>query len=125
MKRFILIVLSNLLLLGASAQAPQMDSLARVFRSTKSDSVKVDVLCELSFYEPTCQKGMSFAEQGLALARKIKYLKGEGDCFFQIANHYSGVSNSPMALHYYLEALKIWEHTVYKPGMSAGYVAIG
>lgn len=108
-----------------SAQSPPVDSLTRLLATTKEDTTKVNVLCWLSFYDPSFEHGLKLAQEGLSLAQKIKYEKGEADCLFEIGNQYSGASNSPMALHFYLEALKIWERISYKAGMGATYVAIG
>lgn len=125
MKKIFLSLLFGFEVLKTFSQAPPIDSLTTLLATTKEDTVKVEVLCELSFYDQSFQHGLDLALQGLALAKKIKYKKGEASCFFEMANLYSGISNSTMALHYYLEALKINESINYKPGMGAGYLAIG
>src|SRR6185436_19852867 len=125
MKKIFFSLLFAFAVLKTSAQAPPIDSLTKLLATTNEDSVKVDVFCQLSFYDQSFEHGLDLALQGLALAKKINYKKGEADCLFEMANQYSGISNSPMALHYYLEALKIYESVNYKPGMGAGYLAIG
>ncbi|HEY5124917.1 MAG TPA: tetratricopeptide repeat protein, partial [Ignavibacteria bacterium] len=107
------------------AQAPQVDSLNKLLATTKEDTVKVMVLVNLGFYDQSFQHGLDLAQEGLILARKIKYEKGEAACLHQIANQYEGISNYPMALHYYLEALKIRERINDKNGMARSYNGIG
>jgi tetratricopeptide (TPR) repeat protein len=125
MKKIFLILLFLLLAVRISAQAPQVDSLNKLLTSTKEDTVKVMALVNLSFYYPNFQHGLDLAQEGLILARKIKYEKGEASCLHQIANQYSSISNYPMALHYYLEALKIRERINDKNGMARSYNGIG
>jgi tetratricopeptide (TPR) repeat protein len=125
MKQTVFLLLLTSAVFKLSAQAPPIDSLTKLLATRGNDTVKVDAYGMLSFYDQSFQHGLDLAQKGLALARKIKYGKGEGDCLFQMGNQYSLISNSPMALYYYLEALKIWERINYRPGMASGYVAIG
>lgn len=108
-----------------SAQAPPVDSLKAVLAATRSDTVKVNVLCDLSFYNQSFQQGLELAEQGLKLAKEIDYKKGEAACLRQIGNQYWTVSNYPMALHFYLEALKIREAIGDRSGMASSYASVG
>ena len=124
MKNTILVVLFILSVINISAQAPQVDSLTELLATTKEDTVKVMVLAKLSFYDQNFQHGLDLALKGLALARKIKYAKGEASCIIRIGSQYSWISNFPMALYYFLEALKISERIADKEGMATAYYDI-
>ena len=125
MKRIWLFLLFNLSVVTVLAQAPQIDSLKKLLAITKEDTVKIAALVKLSFYDPTFQHGLDLAEEALILARKIKYEKGEADCLHQVGNQYWFISNYPMALHYYLEALKIRERIDDKNGLAISYSGVG
>lgn len=108
-----------------SAQSPQEDSLNKILANSKEDTVKVMALAMLSFYDQSFQRSLDFAQKGLALAKKIKYEKGEAECTAKIGASYWFISNYPMALHYYLEALKISERIHYKDGQAVAYYSMG
>jgi tetratricopeptide (TPR) repeat protein len=124
MKKLFLVLLFSVSIIRISAEIPQVDSLKKLLATTKEDTVKVMALVKLSFYDQSFQHGLDLAQEGLALARKIKYEKGEAAALHQIANQYIGI-NDPIALHYYLKALKIGEHINNKNSMAASYNAIG
>lgn len=107
------------------AQAPQLDNLYELLATTKEDTVKVMTLVKLGFYDQSFQRGMDFVQEGLILARKIKFEKGEAACLHQIGNQYRSISNFPIALHYYLDALKIWERIKDKNSIARSYNSIG
>jgi tetratricopeptide (TPR) repeat protein len=120
--------LSLFVLLSAvelSAQAPPVDSLKKVMAAAKEDTVKVMTLAKLSFYNMSFKDGLEQAQQGLELAKKIKFEKGEAACLMQMANQYFGISDEAAALHYYLEALKISEHINDRNNMAYAYENIG
>ena len=125
MKKLILILLLYFCVNDIIAQAPQIDSLKKLLATTKEDTVKVDVLRLLSFYDQSFQHGLDWANEGFALAKKIHYEKGEGICLRQIGNQYWSISNYPMALHYYLEGLKIMERIHNAAGIAASYESVG
>ena len=123
-KTFLFLVLT-LSVFKISAQAPQVDSLIKLLTTTKEDTVKVMVLVKLSFYDQSFQHGLNLAQEGLTLARKIKYEKGEAASLHQMANQYVMINNDPIALHYFFEALKIREHINDKNGIASSYSSIG
>jgi tetratricopeptide (TPR) repeat protein len=125
MKKTLLLILFGFSLAGVKAQAPQVDSLTRLLATTKEDTIKVMVLAKLCFYDQNFRHGLDLAQEGLALARKIKYEKGEAACIIRMGSQYSWISNFPMALHYFLEALKISERIGDKEGLATAYYDIG
>jgi len=125
MKKLFLFLLLSVSLVRISAQIPQVDSLKKLLATTKEDTVKVMVLIKLGFYDQSFQHGLDFAREGLALSRKIKYEKGEAAALHQIANQYIMINNDPIALQYYLKALKIREHINDRNCIASSYSAIG
>ncbi|MCX6225542.1 MAG: hypothetical protein NTV01_12465 [Bacteroidia bacterium] len=91
MKKIFLLLFFSLSVVRISAQAPQVDSLYRLLAATKEDTVKVMTLVKLSFYDQSLQHGLDLAQEGLVLARKIKYEKGEAACLHQIGNVHKGL----------------------------------
>ena len=124
MKKIWMLLFAVLMTYNIFAQGPAVDSLKKLLASTKQDTVKVSALVKLSFYDPSFQHGLDYAEEGLALARKIGYENGEGDCLHQIGNQYFVSSNYPTALHFYLEALKIREKNKYSGKLLGSYFSI-
>ena len=109
MKKIFLFLILTFSVFKISAQASVIDSLKELLNTTIPDTARVEVLRKLSFYDQTFQNGLDWCTEGLILARKIKYDKGEAACLHQIGNQYSFINNFSMALHFYLEALKIRE----------------
>ena len=124
MKKIFLSCILCLSLINIFAQGPDVDSLKKLLALTKEDTVKVNLLVKLCFYDPSFQQGLNYAEEGLALARKIGYEKGEGDCLHQMGNLYFYISNYPKALHFYLEGLKIREKYKNKNKLLGSYSSI-
>jgi len=125
MKKLFSLLLCCSVVLPVFSQTPQVDSLNELLAATKTDIIKVDVLCKLSFYDPSFQHGLDLAQEGLALSRKIGYQKGEANCLHQVGNQYWTISNFPMALHYYLESIKIRELIHDDTGMAVSLFSIG
>ena len=125
MKKIFLILIFSLSVTGISAQVPQVDSLKKLLAATQEDTVKVMALVKLSFYDQSFQHGLDLAQKGLTLSRKIKYKRGEAACLQQIGNQYNMISNCPVSLNYFLQALKIREQLNDKNGMAASYMGIG
>lgn len=110
MRKFFLSLLTLTFVLHPGAQGlDKIDSLNELLKTTKEDSAKVMVLANLSFYDPEFKHGLQLAEDGLALAKKIGYKKGEAQCLHQMGNQFASINNYPLALHYFIEALKLRE----------------
>ncbi|SHE70148.1 tetratricopeptide repeat protein [Flavisolibacter ginsengisoli] len=93
------------------AQNREMDSLKQLLSRTSSGTARVDLLVKLGLFEQSFKGGLRYAEDALALAKKIHYRKGEGASFNQIGNQYFAASNYPAALNFYFQGLKIREET--------------
>jgi signal transduction histidine kinase len=84
-----------------------IDSLLRVL-PTLPDTAKALRLNTISYrYQPVDPKlGMKYANQALALSKKIKYSEGIAEAYRMIGYNYS-VDSNEKALEYYFKALKI------------------
>jgi tetratricopeptide (TPR) repeat protein len=125
MKKIVFPFLFTCLIVTAFGQIREIDSLNQLLAVTKEDTTKVMVLARLSFYDQSFQNGLQLAREGLALAKKIGYKKGEGQCLHQIGNQFVSISNLPIGLQYYLEGLKIRESIDDKKGIASSYGGIG
>jgi tetratricopeptide (TPR) repeat protein len=94
------------------AQTTTIDSLKQVLQNEKRDSSRVLLLSQLSklylFNKPDTALVMS--QQGLTLAKKISFSKGEAMSLNGIANAFTYTGNYPKALELHLAALKMAEH---------------
>jgi len=108
------------------AQTKQVrDSLNTVLVASSPDTAKVMALCLLSGYEQDNVKRLSLVNKALALARKIKFEKGEAQCYYILGNYFTGSSDIPKSLEYHLKALKIREKLNLTQGIALSLVGIG
>ncbi|HUS00495.1 MAG TPA: hypothetical protein VMY77_02140 [Chitinophagaceae bacterium] len=91
-----------------------IDSLKRVFAKTNADTTRVELLRATGYTE----RNLTMLQESLTLAKKIKYFKGEADCYNSIGNYFFGNSNYPKAMEFYLMGLKISEDVNYLNGIA-------
>lgn len=72
--------------LSAFCQNREMDSLKLLLTRSTSDTFRVDLLVKLGLLDQSFEGGLRYAEDALALAKKIQYKKGEGASLNQIGN---------------------------------------
>ncbi|MDP2414987.1 tetratricopeptide repeat protein [Daejeonella sp.] len=114
MKRLIFLITLIFISKSLFAQTKQqIDSLKNVIATTTQDTAKVMALCLLSRYELDNVRKFSIVAKALALARKIKFEKGEAQCYNQLGNYFRITSDYPQSLEYNLKALKIREKDPY------------
>lgn len=111
--------------LSSFCQNREMDSLKQLLSRTTSDTFRVDLLVKLGLLEQSFEGGLRYAEDALALAKKIHYKKGEGASLNQIGNQYFAASNYPTALNFYFQGLKRREEAGDTKGISASNGNIG
>ena len=58
------------------------DSLRVIINRQKADTAAVNALADLANEQIQIDSAINYAQQGLSLAKKINYKKGEADCFF-------------------------------------------
>ncbi len=111
----------------ATAQNTETDSLKKLLPVTNDDSKRVSVLESLSYaylssYPDTA---LEYALQGLQLAQKIKFTKGEAICINAIGNVYFHTGDNAKALEMYLRYLQLKERLKDFDNLAVAYFNIG
>jgi tetratricopeptide (TPR) repeat protein len=92
------------------AQTAAIDSLKHLLKNEMKDSSRCLLMSELGFqyqeHESNPDSALIFAQEGLALARKINYLRGEVECLNLTAWIFKENGNDAEALKVSLQALK-------------------
>ena len=85
---------------------PIVDSLKTIINLQKQDTIQVNALAYLANEQTQFDSTIKYARQGLRLAQKLNYKKGEADCFFVM-----GRSNGDFNwnIKHRLTALSIYE----------------
>ncbi|MCU0391047.1 MAG: tetratricopeptide repeat-containing sensor histidine kinase [Thermoflexibacter sp.] len=112
----------------AFSQTPQkIDSLKKVLSSSKEDSNKVITLAALARFYRFSQTDTAeiLATQGLRLAEKIRFLRGQGSCLNHLGVCAYARSNYQKALDYHLKGLAIRQKINDKDGMAGSMNNIG
>jgi len=88
------------------SQQTTVDSLKAIMNLKRGDSTEVKALFNYSNLQLYPDSAIEYSKQGLSLAQKISYKKGEADCFFNISRFNS--SNLADAIQNGLRALSIY-----------------
>ena len=103
----------------AAQYQPVADSLKTIINLQKQDTTEVNALVYLSRQQTQVDSAFQYVQQGLLLAQKINYRKGEADCYLQIAainsNFLNDYSTSIKNLY---DALKIYSDINYTTGIA-------
>ncbi|GAB2784935.1 signal transduction histidine kinase [Hymenobacter luteus] len=112
-QRFLGLLLAAVVLTSSAgwAQSPQTRVLQRALRHASSDTARTLLLADLAatYRYSRFDSVQWYARQGLALARRIGYRKGEGRCLSRIALLLGERGNLPQALRVDLQALHLNE----------------
>ncbi|UOQ53950.1 tetratricopeptide repeat-containing sensor histidine kinase [Hymenobacter cellulosivorans] len=97
----------------ARAQSPQTAGLRTALARASHDTTRVLVLADLSasYRYSRFDSVLWYARQGLQLARRIGYAKGEGRCLSRLGILMSERGNLPQALRIDLQALQLHEQS--------------
>lgn len=108
------------------AQRSVIDSLYKIFTAEKTDTGKAVFLNKISFryldYKP--DSAMLLARQSYKLAKRHQFLKGESGALNIIASAYHALHNSPKAIHYYIEQIKVEEKRLKIENIGNAYLSI-
>ncbi|HEY5125391.1 MAG TPA: tetratricopeptide repeat protein [Ignavibacteria bacterium] len=120
-KYFVFIVLLILISHTNYAQNNTTDSLKQLLLKEKSDTNRVLILAALAYTYSASKPDSTIllSQQGLTLARELKFSKGEARCLNQIGISFEITGNYPKALEILLQALKIYENINDKKGIGA------
>ena len=94
----------------ANAQHKSNRDLIKIINQHKNDTSEVTALFILSIQQAELDSGLAYAEQGLALAKKINYIKGEADCNLALAQNYGNRANFNTSIQYALNALHLYQN---------------
>lgn len=94
------------------AQTQTFDSLEHLLQTEKRDSTRCLILALIGYQYQGLKpdSALIFAQQGLLLARKINYLKGQVKCLSRMGAIYSITGNGEKGLELMLQSLKMSEH---------------
>jgi tetratricopeptide (TPR) repeat protein len=126
MKRTIFLWLLCFYLPSAFAQSRGVDSLKQLLQKEKQDTNRVLLLAHIGdgylFEKP--ETGLAYVQQGLELARTIKYKKGEATCLNSLGQLNRMMANYTGGIRYHLEALQIFEKIKDQNGITFSYFGI-
>jgi len=110
-KRLLYIFLFLFLFIHSKTQQSYIDSLQHELKIAQNDTVKIILLITISQYygETKPDSSAYFAEQRLAIARKLDLPLDEVDALIYMGYGLVNLGNYPLALQYLVEALKIAE----------------
>jgi signal transduction histidine kinase/tetratricopeptide (TPR) repeat protein len=110
-KLIVLLILLDCCCSTISAQDKKTDSLRQVLSTVKEDTGKVLLMADIatSFLYSIPDTALFIAQQGLQLADKIDFKKGQILCLRLTGNVFQNTGNYPRALKVYLQAFKIAE----------------
>lgn len=125
--RIFLVLLAFLLFQTASGQINEVDSLKKVITSPLPDTIKLKALSDLNwiFSEKDTKLSLKYAEDELALARKISDNKWISQAYNDIGISYYRLSKRDSALVYYTKSYEIRKKLKDKALMGASLSKIG
>lgn len=123
---FLVVVLVSLQI-NAFAQAHREDSLRNLIAISKEDTNKVNALAALArmYRFSKTDTAELLAKQGLALAEKIEYSKGQADCLSNLGVCAYARSDYRQSLVYHNRALSIREKIADTYGMAGSMTNLG
>ena len=104
-----------------------IDSLLNELKTTKEDTIKVNLLNTLSweYHYSDYDKANEYAQQALQLSNKVNYKKGVATSFYRIGIVHHLRGNYAKALEYYQKSLIIKEELRDKKGIAKCLMNIG
>src|SRR4030095_13218506 len=97
------------------------DSLRGVINLQKNDTAEVNALAYLANEQIQTDSVVKYAQQGLALAKKLNYRKGEADCLFVLGMWYMDFGPR---IQNTLGALNIYECLHDNQGIASAYLVL-
>jgi signal transduction histidine kinase len=94
------------------SEKQEIDSLSTALNHSRVDSLKVDILNELStlYYYNDSKKSFFYSTKALGLSKKIKYQRGIANSYNNIGVYYWLRSDFPTAISYSYKSLYIFEN---------------
>jgi len=108
-------------------QTRKIDSLVSVLKTLKEDTVKVNLLNDLSkgvlYLKPENSK--IYADDALALSHKLQFPKGKGRAMGNLGNYYYSIGDYDKALDLHLRSVPIKEKINDELGLASAETGIG
>jgi signal transduction histidine kinase len=106
---------------------PLIDSLKIKLSLSKPDTNRVLILSSLaiSYLQTNVDSSLKYSQEGVILARKLKFKSGEADCLRRSGIAYFNQGRYPEALDFFQKSLSISESINHSFGMAAGLGHIG
>jgi signal transduction histidine kinase len=109
MKRQLFIYLFILIIGQVIVQGQNIDSLRNIINQHKEDINEVNALIAIGSQHVQFDSIIQYAQQGLALTKKINYRKGEADCLFLFTQAHINTHNYSQIIAYGLRSMNIYK----------------
>ncbi|HBX52895.1 MAG: hypothetical protein A2275_10170 [Bacteroidetes bacterium RIFOXYA12_FULL_35_11] len=112
---------------GLAQNKKKIDSLQNVLNTTKHDTTKVNTLSILGYHylSKDSATAINYINKGIALAKKINYPKGLGNCYNSLGMIYKKIGKFSNAIVSHNKALTIFIETDDKKNICKTYNYIG
>lgn len=107
--RKVLFIIGFLLSNGYANAQLNEDSLYAIINQHKGDTAEVNALVYLGALQQQIDSLQEYAMQGMSLAKKIEYKKGEADCLMLFQDIYARQGNFSQTIQTNLDALAIYQ----------------
>src|SRR3954454_904263 len=102
----------------------EMDSLKVIINDKKGDTTEVNALANLAdiYGFINLDSEIAYAQQGLLLAKKLNYIKGEARCYVVLGGAHNSLGNYSQSVSFLLKALHIYEQLRDEDGINAMFM---
>ena len=107
--KLVFYILFSLTALNLIAQQNRKDSLLAVISRHRADTNEVNAISHLMDKPVSFDSMINFARNGLELAKRLDYKKGEADCCFMLSNAYLRTNNFSKGIEYAITAMDIYQ----------------
>src|SRR3954468_1911356 len=113
--------ISLTILMSIALGQSEVDSLRKLLSRSKSDTTRVTIFSELAlkYAQSNSELAIKYAQEGLALARALKFKKGEADCLRRSGIILYQQGHYPEALDLFQQSLRISDSIDYLFGIGA------
>lgn len=121
------LLITTLISIQLTAQNLYLDSLRNALKTSATDTNRVLLLANLAFIYQSVKSdsGIVLAQQGLILAKHLRFPRGEANCLNSLGSLFFATGNYPKALEFHLQALKIREQLHNPRGVAVSNNNIG
>ena len=105
-------------------QQPIAEKLKAIILLQNGDTTEVNAWASLASQETRFDSAIKYAEKGLLLAQKLKYKKGEADCFLVYASANGHTFNFSQAIKYTLSALGLYKEIKNTTGIASAHLVL-